>query len=77
MYFEKSKVGYSRNKLLFRKALQNLKSFLWMLDYVWDGSLALDLWDMVNEVLHSTNNNVQPKHTSIQKTGATHPQTRP
>ena len=32
-----------------------------------DGLLALDLWDIVIEVLRSTNNNVQPKHTSIQE----------
>ena len=34
------------------------------------GLFALDLWDKVNEVFCSTNNNVQPKHTSIQETGA-------
>ena len=36
-----------------------------------DGFLALDLWDMVIEVLRSTNNTVQPKDTSIQETDAT------
>ena len=35
-----------------------------------DGLSALDLLDMVIEVLRSTNNNVQPKHTSYQETGA-------
>ena len=35
-----------------------------------DGLLALDLWDIVIEVLRSTNNKVQPKHTSHQETGA-------
>ena len=35
------------------------------------GLPALDLWDIVIEVLRSTNNNVQPKHTSIQESGAT------
>ena len=35
-----------------------------------DGFLALDLWDIVIEVLHSSNNNVQPKHTSHRETGA-------
>ena len=35
-----------------------------------DGLPALDLWDMVIEVLRSTNNNIQPKHTSHQETGA-------
>ena len=35
-------------------------------------------WDMVIEVLRSTNNNVQPKHTSIQETGATvHSKSKP
>ena len=32
---------------------------------------ALDLWDTVIEVLRSINNNAQPKHTSMQETGAT------
>ena len=41
------------------------------------GLLALDLGDMVIEVSCSTNNNVQPQHTSIQETGATlHPKTK-
>ena len=35
-----------------------------------DGLPALDLWDMVIEVLRSTDNKVQPKHTSHQETGA-------
>ena len=35
------------------------------------GFLALDLWDMVIEVLRFNNNTVQPKHTSIQETEAT------
>ena len=36
-----------------------------------DGSLALDLWDIVIEVLCSTNNTVKPNHDGIQETGAT------
>ena len=35
-----------------------------------DGLLALDIWDMVIEVLRSTHNKVQPIHTSHQETGA-------
>ena len=35
-----------------------------------DGSPALGLWDMVIEVLRSTNNSVQPTRTSHQETGA-------
>ena len=35
-----------------------------------DGLPAHDLWDILIEILRSTNNNVQPKHTSIQETGA-------
>ena len=35
-----------------------------------DGLLALDLLDKVIEVLRSTNNNAQPKHTSHQEIGA-------
>ena len=38
-----------------------------MLDFVWMGYLLLI---MVIEVLRSTNNKVQPKHTSHQETGA-------
>ena len=34
-----------------------------------DGLLALDLWDLLIEVLRSTNNNVQPKYTRHQGTG--------
>ena len=34
-----------------------------------DGLFALDLWDIVIEVLRSTNGTVQPNHTSIQETG--------
>ena len=33
-----------------------------------DGILALDLWDVVIEVLRSSNNSVQPNHTSRQET---------
>ena len=36
-----------------------------------EGLPALDLWDIVFEAPRSTNNNVQPKHTCIQETGAT------
>ena len=35
-----------------------------------DGLLALDLWDIVIEVLHSTKDKTQPKHASHQETGA-------
>ena len=35
-----------------------------------DGLLALDLWDIVIEVLRSTKDNIHPKHTGHQKTGA-------
>ena len=41
-----------------------------------DGLRALDLWVIVIEVLRSTNNNVQPKHTSIQETDALHSKTK-
>ena len=36
-----------------------------------DGLLVLDLWDTVIEVLHSINNNVLSKYSSIQKTDTT------
>ena len=35
-----------------------------------DGLLALTLWDLVIEVLRSTKDNIQPKHTTHQETGA-------
>ena len=34
------------------------------------GLPALDLWDIVIEVLRSTNNTVHPNHNGIQETGA-------
>ena len=46
-------VGCARNKRQFLIAPQNLKLFLWMLDYVWMGLLALDLWSIVIEVLRT------------------------
>ena len=70
-------VGCARNRLLFGKDQKNLKSFLWMLDCVWMGWLALDFWDVVVEVLRSTNSDVQPKHASHQETGTVlDPQTK-
>ena len=41
-----------------------------------DGLLALDLLDKVIEFLRSTNDNVQPKHTSKQETDALHSKTK-
>ena len=35
-----------------------------------DGLLALDLWDIVIEVLRSTKDNIQPKHTTRQEKGS-------
>ena len=35
-----------------------------------DGLFAVELWDIVIEVLRSTKDNVQPKHASHQETGA-------
>ena len=35
-----------------------------------DGLLALDIWDIVIEVLQSTKDSTQPKHTGHQQTGA-------
>ena len=66
-----SQLDVQGKRLLSRTVLQSLKSFLWMLDCVWMGLPALDLLDVVIDVLRSTNNNVQPKHTSIQETDAT------
>ena len=43
-----------------------------------DGLPALDLWDIVIEVLRSTNNTVKPNHVSIRETCAGHnPKPRP
>ena len=63
-------VGCARSKLLSRTVPQSLRSFLCMLDCVWMGYLLLIFRGILNEVLHSTNNNVQPKHNGIQETGA-------
>ena len=41
-----------------------------------DGLLALDLWDIVIEVLHSTTDKIQPEHTNYQETGAVHSKTK-
>ena len=41
-----------------------------------DGLPAFDIWDTVIEVLRSTNNSVQPKHTSIQETDALQSKTK-
>ena len=49
-------VGCARHKDQFRTILQNLKSFRWMLDCELDGLLALDLCDVIIQVLRSTNN---------------------
>ena len=35
-----------------------------------DGLPALDLWDIVIEVSRSTKDNIQPKHSNHQETGA-------
>ena len=59
-------VGCARSKLLSRTVLRSLILFLWMPDCVWMGHLLL-----IFEALRATNNNVQPKHTSIQETDAT------
>ena len=40
-----------------------------MLDYVWMGYLLFLGGDIVIEVLHSTEDNTQPKHASHQETG--------
>ena len=60
--------GCVRNKLLSRTAPQSLKSFLCWITYGW--VTCSRSWDMVIEVSRSTNNKVQPKHTSHQETGA-------
>ena len=47
-------VGCIRNKLQYHTAPQNLKLSHWMLVTCMDGIPALDLWDVVEEVLHSS-----------------------
>ena len=62
-------VGCARTKRQYPTVLQNLKSFLWMLDCV-DGLPALDLfWNVVIEVLRSTNN-TKNQLDYLQETGA-------
>ena len=60
-------VSCVKNKVLSDTVAQNPRSFLWMLDYVWMVLLVLDLWDIVIEVLRSTDNKVPPKHASHQE----------
>ena len=54
-------VGCTRNKLRFRTALLNQRSYRWMLDYVWMGYLLLIFWDIVIEVLQTAKDNIEPK----------------
>ena len=63
-------VGCGRSKPLSRTVLQSLKSFSPDAGLRKDGSLALDLWDIVIEVLRSTNKDVQPSVTLHFKTKA-------
>ena len=60
-------VGCARGKLLSRTESEiiSLDAGLRM-----DGILALDLWNVVIDVLRSTNNTVKPNHDSIRETSA-------
>ena len=53
-------VGCARSKRQYPTLLQNLRASLWMLDCEWMNYLRLILWDVVIEVLRSSNNN-QPQ----------------
>ena len=59
------KVGRARNKLLFRTVQRNLNCFL-------DAGLrmdeipALDLWDLVIEVMHSSSNQPEKSQENVQ-----------
>ena len=53
-------VGCARNKRQYPTVPQDQKSFRWMLDCRMDGLPALDLWDVVMEVLRSSNNTKPP-----------------
>ena len=64
-------VGCARSKLLCRTVVPESEVVSLDAGLRMDGLLALDLWDVVIEVLHSANGTVQPKHNSIQETGAT------
>ena len=63
-------VECARNKVLSRTAPQSLRIISLDAGLRVDGILALDLRDMVIEVLRSTDNKVQPKHTSHHVTGS-------
>ena len=52
-------VGCARNKRQYPTVLHNLKSFRWMLACEWMDYL-FDFWDVLIEVLHSTNNTKRP-----------------
>ena len=64
--------GCARNERQFLIAPQNLKSFLWMLDYVWMGYRLLTYGTLI-EVLRTTKDNIQPGHTSSGKLEQTQP----
>ena len=85
--FVPKKFGCVRNKLQSLTVLPNQKSFRWM-----DGLLALDLWDVVIEVLHSSKNTHQavrdhcrkekvddqvPRSRAPGETRSTYPNTKP
>ena len=62
MYLRKSntcsyKLDVQETKLQFHTVLVNLKLFLWDAGLCVDGIPALDLWDLVLGILHSSRTN--------------------
>ena len=61
-------VGCARSKRQCRTALLNQRSYRWMLVCAMDGSLALDLWDLVIEVLRTTQRIPKPTQACTRET---------
>ena len=60
-------VGCVGHKLQFRTVQQNQKSFLWMQDWGWMVSPALDLWDLIVAVLGNTNQSHKERRDPLMK----------
>ena len=60
-------VGCARSKRQCLTVLQNQKLFRWMLVWEWTGPPALDLWDVVTEVLRSSKSTESPTRGGSRK----------
>ena len=65
-------VGCARSKRQCLTVLQNQKLFRWMLVWEWTGPPALDLWDVVTEVLRSSKSTESPTRGAAGKCSRNH-----